>query len=278
MELVDVGERFPFYEDFIKGTTTAVVTPESRTRTQLCLIGDFIHTHVDLSVLRNLWARVGSYTNHQAAFCDFDWGEERLSVRIVIQGTSLRIDLLELTLFCPIQAIFQHILNSVMGDVAEQIMTQQCFGIEFENEGVYRYMSARFWKGTELCRIYICRSSLPSIDLAGEMWSLSRLLSVASTHCEIVACSGCPVDMIQVIDCSLFFTHGVQSCFRFESLDLRYLMHKSNYSVFGHIDFFSVLQALLVSLGGSLNEEWALRSPELSKVNNFPHVFSWSNV
>ena len=84
MELVDVGERFPFYEVFIKGTTTAVVTPESRTRTQLCMIGDFIHTHGDLSVLRNLWARVGSYTNHQAAFCDFNWGKERLSVKIAV--------------------------------------------------------------------------------------------------------------------------------------------------------------------------------------------------
>ena len=83
-ELVDVGERFPFYEDFIKGTTTAVVTPESSSRTQLCLIGDFIHTHGNLSVLRNLWARVGSYTNHQAAFCDFDWSEERLSVSTII--------------------------------------------------------------------------------------------------------------------------------------------------------------------------------------------------
>ena len=160
-----------------------------------------------------------------------------------------------------------------MGDVAEQIMAQQCLGIEYENEGVYRHMSARFWKGIELCRIYICRSSLPSTDLAGEMGSLSRLLSVASTHCEIVACSGCPADLIRVIDCSEFFTRGVQSCFRFENLSLQYLMHKSSYSVFGHIDFFSVLQALLVSLGSSLNEEWALRSPELSQVSSFPHVF-----
>ena len=185
----------------------------------------------------------------------------------------MRIDLLEITLICPFQAIFQHIFNNVMGDVAEQIMAQQCFGIEFENKGVYRYMSARFWKVTELCRIYICRSSLSSTDLAGEMGSLSRVLSVASTHCEIQACSGCPADLIRVIDCSEFFTCGVQSCFRFENLSLQFLMHKSSYSVFGHIDLFSVLQALLVSLDGSLNEEWALRSPELSKVNNFPHVF-----
>ena len=160
-----------------------------------------------------------------------------------------------------------------MGDVAEQVMAQQCLGIEFENKGVYRYMSARFWKSTELCRVYICRSSLPSTDLAGEMGSFSRLRSVASTHCEIVTCSGCPGDLVRVIDCSEFFTRGVQSCFRFENLSLQNLMHKSSYIVFGHIDFFSVLQALLVSLGGSLNEEWALRSPELSKVSSFPQVF-----
>ena len=41
-ELVDIGERFHSYEDFIKGTTTALVTPESRSRTQLCLVRNFI--------------------------------------------------------------------------------------------------------------------------------------------------------------------------------------------------------------------------------------------
>ena len=29
-ELLDIGERFPSYEDFIKGTTTALVNPESQ--------------------------------------------------------------------------------------------------------------------------------------------------------------------------------------------------------------------------------------------------------
>ena len=81
-ELVDIGERFPFYEDFIRGTTTALVTQEARVKTQLCLVGDFIKTLGDLSVLRNLWARMGAFTNHQATVCDFDWGEERISVSI----------------------------------------------------------------------------------------------------------------------------------------------------------------------------------------------------
>ena len=43
-------------------------------------------------------------------------------------------------------------------------------------------------------------------------------------------------------------------------------MHKRSYSVFGRIDFFSVMRQLLVSLGGSLDEAWAVSSPELSKV------------
>ena len=83
VELVDIGERFPFYNEFIKGSTTALVTPEARIKTQLCLVGDFIRTQGDLMVLRNLWSRMGSFTNHQATFNDFDWGEERLSVSAI---------------------------------------------------------------------------------------------------------------------------------------------------------------------------------------------------
>ena len=83
-ELVDIGERFPFYEDFIRGTTTALVTQEARVKAQLCLVGDFIKTLGDLSVLRNMWARMGAFTNHQATVCDFDWSEERMSVSIFL--------------------------------------------------------------------------------------------------------------------------------------------------------------------------------------------------
>ena len=80
VELVDIGERFPFYEDFIRGTTTALVAQEARVKTQLCLVSDFIKTIGDLSVPRNLWSRMGAYTIHQATVCDFDWGEERITV------------------------------------------------------------------------------------------------------------------------------------------------------------------------------------------------------
>ena len=79
-ELVDIGERFPFYDDYIKGSTTALVTAESRAKTQLCLVGDFVKTQGDLMVLRILWSRMGSFTNHQDTVTDFDWAEERLTV------------------------------------------------------------------------------------------------------------------------------------------------------------------------------------------------------
>ena len=81
-ELIDVGERFPFYEDYLRGNTAALVTPQSRDRTQIHLIGDFNQRQGDIAVLRNLWSRVGSFTEYQAAFRDFDWSEDRIMVSI----------------------------------------------------------------------------------------------------------------------------------------------------------------------------------------------------
>ena len=129
-------------------------------------------------------------------------------------------------------------------------------------------MSVKYWKQLELCRVYVCRSSLPATDVTGELGSLARFLSAVSTRPDMVACSGCPVDIAKTINQSEYFTQGVQSCFRFEHLSLARLMHKTSYSVFGHIDFFSVLQALMVSLGGSLVEDWVMRHPELVRVSN----------
>ena len=80
VELIDIGERFPFYDDFVKGKSTTLVTPASRAKTQIHLIGDFVQTHGNLGVLRRLWAQIGSLTNYQTSYCDFDWGEERISV------------------------------------------------------------------------------------------------------------------------------------------------------------------------------------------------------
>ena len=171
--------------------------------------------------------------------------------------------------YSPFQAIFQHIFNCILEDIAEHVTSAQRFSIEFEDNGTNRLMSLRFWKRTKLCRVFICRSALPATDLTGELGSLSRLLSVESTDPDIVACSGCSVDYIRTIDQHPSYSRGVQSCFRFELLDLQLLMHKFTYNVFGRTDMFSVLQCLLVSLGGSITEDWVRELPELTRVSIF---------
>ena len=79
-ELVDNGVRHPFYEDYLKGHAFAPVTPQTRLQTQICLLGDFVQDSGNLTILRRLWARAGSYTGFQTAFQDFDWSENHIMV------------------------------------------------------------------------------------------------------------------------------------------------------------------------------------------------------
>ena len=270
VELVDIGERFPFYEDFIQGRTAPLITPESRAKTQLGMVADFIQSHGDIAILRSMWAKISSVTDHQVSLCDFDWGEERMTVSIIFPYPIV-LFFSEWSYFdlFHFQAIFQHFFNCALRDVAEQVSGLQCFGLEFEDQGSDRFMSVRFWKGQTLSRVIICRSSLPTTDLTGELGSIARLLSAISTKADVVACSGCPSILIRTIDEIPTSVRAVQSCFRFSQLNLSKLMHKQNYSVFGHVDFFSVLRGLIISLGGSGDEDWVQRSPVLAKVSDF---------
>ena len=82
MDLVVIGKRNPFYQEFMQRHTTAIVTPESWATIQRFIFGDFIKNQGDVSLLRNLWARISSFTNYHATVSDFDWREERLTVSI----------------------------------------------------------------------------------------------------------------------------------------------------------------------------------------------------
>ena len=164
----------------------------------------------------------------------------------------------------------------MMEDIAEQVAASQHFGIEFERRGTNRFMYLRYWNDAKLCRVFICRSGFAGVGLTEELGSLSRLLSAISTAPDVVAISGCAVELIRTVDEHPSYPRGVQSCFRFESLDLRVLMHKKNHSVFGQLDMFSVLQSLLVSLGGCLSEDWITESTELVRVSP-PYEFNLHN-
>ena len=86
-ELVDVGERHLFYEDYLKGHSSAPVTPQSRLQAQICLLGDFVQDSGNIAILRRLWARAGSYTGFQSAFQDFDWSEGHIMVSSLVYFT-----------------------------------------------------------------------------------------------------------------------------------------------------------------------------------------------
>ena len=51
-----------------------------RTSTLISLIGTFVPQDGNLSLLQNLWTKVGVFTNHQALFSSFDWGPANLTV------------------------------------------------------------------------------------------------------------------------------------------------------------------------------------------------------
>ena len=183
--------------------------------------------------------------NHQSSFADFDWSSERITT------------------------IFHHFFICLLKEVGQQLLSTGQFALEFETFGRFKYVYLRFWRDDCLVKSFLCRFGVTSPPLAGEMGALSRLLSSVSTKPQLVAVSGCPVDFIQVVDESNIFAHTLQSPFRFDSVDLQAIMHRDSYSVFKRIDFFSVLQGLIVSLGGSLSLPWTLQCPELSKVISY---------
>ena len=80
-ELVDVGEKLPFHGD-VNVSGDAMTTSKSRSFYQLNLLGDYLKRGGDIELLQSIWTNVGSFTNHQSLFSDFDWSEERITVSI----------------------------------------------------------------------------------------------------------------------------------------------------------------------------------------------------
>ena len=95
------------------------------------------------------------------------------------------------------------------------------------------------------------------------------LLAAISSEADLVCCSGATQNFVQLVDDSPLTNHGVQRPTTFDDIAIKRLMHRDSYSVFGRIDFFSILHYLVISLGGSLCLEWTLLTPELVKVRTF---------
>ena len=73
--LVDIGPRFPFYEDYM-ANAGGLTSPEDLRVPQFG----------DLTVLKGLWAEVGNFTNHQDVFRQLDWSSITLTANPFISS------------------------------------------------------------------------------------------------------------------------------------------------------------------------------------------------
>ena len=78
--LVEIGQKLPFYDEFMAGSDYMSSSSDNRARVQLSVLAKFLPTYGDLEVLKSFWSNVGVIVNHQALFTDFNWGKERISV------------------------------------------------------------------------------------------------------------------------------------------------------------------------------------------------------
>ena len=82
--LVDIWEKFPFYDEFMAGAQHMTSSSSNRARVQISVLAHYIPTFGDIRALRVLWKDIGVVVNHQALFADFNWGKERITVSISI--------------------------------------------------------------------------------------------------------------------------------------------------------------------------------------------------
>ena len=83
VELVEIGPKLPFYDEYLSGMDYMASSSDNRARVQLSVLGRFLPTYGDIEVLKRFWSDVGVIVNHQAIFTDFDWSKERLIVSIL---------------------------------------------------------------------------------------------------------------------------------------------------------------------------------------------------
>ena len=154
----------------------------------------------------------------------------------------------------------------MMNDMATHIMTSSESALEFAHDGVFVLVHIRFWREDQLHRTFIQRTGRLLGLTQAEISLVSFVMGAISTTPNMISCTGSTFRTIQLLDQCPYTKYGLQSPPRFEELELKTLLHRKSYSIFGKIDFFSVLQYLVLSLGGSLDLEWVLLSPELTKV------------
>ena len=156
--------------------------------------------------------------------------------------------------------MFHHMFLELVEDLGTQINSSGEYAVEFATDGVFLLSFVRFWHGDQLCRVFLKRTGRVQGQTHAEVCLISYIMGAISTRPRLVNCTGSSAGTVQLIDQRPYSPCGVQSTPRFEELKLSTLMHKTRQSVFGRIDFFSVLRYLVISLGGSSELDWVLLS------------------
>ena len=81
--LVDIGPRYPFYDEYMASAGGLASPDDVRLGTQISLIGRLVPYSGDITLLQGLWSEVGNFTNHQELFGDLDWSSITLTVRVL---------------------------------------------------------------------------------------------------------------------------------------------------------------------------------------------------
>ena len=162
--------------------------------------------------------------------------------------------------------LFHQIFQQIIPNKGNKILTSGQYAVEFEPHGVFLLLHIRFWKGDRLCRVYLSRTGRINGQTSAELRVVATLLAATSAEAGLVCCSGATSGLIQLLVRSLLSRLGVQRPTLHDHIAIKELMHTDSESVFGRIDFFSVLQHLVLCLRRSLQMEWTLFTPELTKV------------
>ena len=83
-EVVDIGDKLPFYEEAMAGSNYMSSSPQNLAKIQISILGHFLPLSGDIHVLRTLCQQIGVVVNHQALFSDVDWSTARLSVSSLV--------------------------------------------------------------------------------------------------------------------------------------------------------------------------------------------------
>ena len=165
--------------------------------------------------------------------------------------------------------LFHHKFLEIINDVGHHVVSNNEYALEFAIDGVFLLVFLRYWQGDKLYRVFLKRTGRTQGQSQAEITLISHVIGAISTGPEVISVTGCTSGTVELLDLSPYGNYAVQSPPRFEELSLRSLMHKKAAIVFGRIDFFAVLHHLIASFGSSLELEWVMFSPELSKVTFF---------